>query len=152
MISWQNLSSAVIWKHYVVCTRFLASFSSSRKGDFKFFCFSRCSRPCKAQQLKCIYMSWRVKMKKRRERGEVLQLSLELSPENRNTTLTSFALFHIMLHMFTLACYSFVTLCLRANLASFCTNSNILSFVAFVLNVNLISKNWTALSVLASLV
>jgi len=48
------------------------------------------------------------------------------SHENRNTTLTSFALFHIMLHMFTLACYPFFTLYLRANLASFCTNSNIL--------------------------
>lgn len=143
------MSSDVIWKHYVVCTRFLASFSSSKKGDFKFFCFSRCSRPCKTQQFKCIYVM-EGKNEKRRERGEVLQLSLELSPENRNTTLTSFALFHIMLHMFTLACYSFFTLCLRANLASFCTNSNILQFVAFVLNVNLISKNWTALSVLAT--
>lgn len=104
-------SSVEIWKHYVVCTRFLASFSSSRKGDFKFFCSRKRSRPCKTQQLKCIHPILRyTEGKKFMKKGEKVMecySCLFCSHENRNTTLTSFALFHIMLHMFTLACYPF---------------------------------------------
>lgn len=134
-----------------VCTRFLASFSSSIKGDFKFFWSSSFSRPCKTQQLKYIHVSLRVRMKIGKKVMVVLQLSLKLSPENRNTALTSFAPVHIMLHMFTHAGYPFFTLCLRANLTPFSTTSkklpsNVIMFQIFsfwVRSRSLRHTNWT---------
>lgn len=93
------------------------------------------------------------KMKKGDKEMECYSCLLN-SPENRNTTLTSFALFHIMLHMVTLVCYSFFPLGLLPLFVItviFCNQITICKTQIFSFcdkYVNLKSKNW--LSVLAT--